>query len=231
MTIMEKNTRIFRSLLAIITLVLTLPSVTCTQQSPAENIVNAPHWKKLVSQYRAEPNPAGEICFFGDSITFGGKWREWIGNDAVTNRGIGGDTAWGLMARVDEVTEGKPAKIFILIGVNDLSWGEKTVQEDAVQVAILIDTIKRQTPATTIFLQSVLPIIDGKVDKCSNAEIDSMNVELKKIARDKQVTWINLVPYFKDENGQLKESFTREGLHLTEPAYREWLTVIDGYLK
>ena len=231
MDTMGRTTRMFRSVLAVFALVMTLPLVSGAEPSPAENIVNAPHWIKLVSQYREQPNPEGEICFFGDSITFQGKWREWIGNDAVTNRGIGGDTAWGLMARLDEVTEGKPSKIFLLIGVNDLSWGGKTPQEDAAQVAKLLDTIKRETPATTIYLQSVLPIFDGKVDKCSNAEIDEMNAELGKIAREKEVTWINLVPYFKDENGQLKESYTREGLHLTEEAYRKWLEVIGDYLR
>jgi lysophospholipase L1-like esterase len=35
------------------------------------------------------------------------------------NQGISGDITFGVLQRLDEVTEGHPAKVFILIGLSD----------------------------------------------------------------------------------------------------------------
>jgi len=200
------------------------------QTAPAETIMEGAYWKHRTSQFRALPNPAGEICFLGDSITDGCEWRELIGIETVTNRGIGGDTSWGLMARIDEVTEGKPAKIFLMIGTNDLAWGGKTVPQVRVKIAEVLDTIKKQSPSTKVYLQSVLPVIDGMVKNFENKNIDRINPLLEKLAAEKKVTWVNLTPFFKDANGQLKKNYTEDGLHLTGEAYYQWYSVIRKYL-
>ena len=40
---------------------------------------------------------------------------------AIHTRGIGGDTTSGLLRRLDEITEDRPRKVFLLIGANDLA--------------------------------------------------------------------------------------------------------------
>jgi len=224
---MRNSPRIIVPLMIMLSLSISCPA----DDSPAEKIMEGAYWKHRTSQFRALPNPEGEICFLGDSITDGCEWRELTGIETVTNRGIGGDTAWGLMARIDEVTEGKPAKVFLMIGTNDLAWGGKTVPEVWVKIAEVIDTIKSQSPETKIYLQSVLPVIDGMVDKFENKNIDPINVELEKLAKQENITWIDLAPFFKDENGQLKKNYTEDGLHLTGEAYYQWYSVIRGYLE
>ncbi len=220
-----------KRLILIGTLVSAFAMPTLADVAPAEKNMEGAYWKHKASQFRTLPNPKDEICFLGDSITDGCEWRELTGIERVTNRGIGGDTSWGLMARIDEVTEGDVSKIFLMIGTNDLAWGGKTVPEVKVQVSKLLDTIKRQSPETTVYIQSVLPVIDGRVDKFINANIEPMNVELKKIAKEKGLTFIDLAPFFKDENGQLKKNYTEDGLHLTGEAYYQWLSLIRGYLQ
>jgi len=212
-------------------LMLFVPAIAFAEPAPAETIMNGAYWKHKTSQFRTLPNPEGEICFLGDSITDGCEWRELIGDDRVTNRGIGGDTAWGLMARIDEVTEGQPAKIFLLIGTNDLAWGGKKVPEVRAQIAKVLDSIKRDSPKTVVYLQSVLPVVEGKVGKFSNENIEPMNVELEKLAGEKGVNWLNIAPWFKDDSGQLKAAYTEDGLHLTGEAYYQWLSIIRGYLQ
>jgi len=189
------------------------------------------YWKHKVDQFRMLPNPKSEICFLGDSITDGCNWTELIQNLKVTNRGIGGDTAQGVLDRIDEVTAGKPAKIFLMIGTNDMAWGGKTVSETRDKIGEIIDTVKQQSPSTTIYLQSVLPVIDGMVKLYENKNINPLDEELAKLAAEKKVTWINLAPLFKDENGQLKKEFTEDGLHLNGKAYTVWYGEIKKYLK
>lgn len=67
------------------------------------------------------PTSKKDIIFLGNSITNGGEWAELIGNPHVKNRGISGDRTDGILDRLHVITKGKPAKIFLLIGINDLS--------------------------------------------------------------------------------------------------------------
>ncbi len=189
------------------------------------------YWKHRESQFRMLPNPKGEICFLGDSITDGCNWTELTGNMKVTNRGIGGDTAEGVLKRIDEVTAGKPAKVFLMIGTNDLAWAGKTVPETRDNIAKIIEAIQLQSPATKIYLQSVLPVIDGMVDKFQNKNITPLDAELVKVAAEKKVTYVDLVPFFKGPDGQLKKEFTEDGLHLNGKAYAVWYEQIKKYLK
>ncbi|MEM1122498.1 MAG: hypothetical protein AAGJ18_18780 [Bacteroidota bacterium] len=45
----------------------------------------------------------GSIIFLGDSITEYGQWEELINHPKVKNRGIAGDTSWGLLRRLDNI--------------------------------------------------------------------------------------------------------------------------------
>lgn len=76
------------------------------------------------------PTSKKDIIFLGNSITNGGEWAELLGNPHVKNRGISGDRTDGVLDRLHVITKGKPAKIFLLIGINDLSGG-RSIEEIA----------------------------------------------------------------------------------------------------
>jgi len=219
---MKKNIALSITLLAC----LALSTIAHSQANITEF---SGYWKHKVDQFRALPNPEGEICFFGDSITDGGNWTELVGDLRVTNRGISSDTCWGIVKRLDEVTEGKPAKIFIMIGTNDLDR-TKTVPMVREKLAEILDTIKRDSPVTEVYLQSVLPVIDGTWGSRNNKTIDEMNVELESLAAEKNVVWVNLNPHFKDESGALRTDLTEEGLHINGRAYYLWYSLIRKYM-
>ena len=216
-----------------ITVFVTIPVITFSQPSPpsANNIEEfTGYWKHRVDLFRTLPNPEGEICFLGDSITDGGEWAELTGNLKCTNRGISSDTAWGIVKRLDEVTEGRPAKVFLMIGTNDLDRN-KTVSGVRDKIGEIIDTIKKQSPATEIYLQSILPVWDYTWGSRNNKTIDEMNAELVKLAAQKRVIWVNLAQFFKDEKGALRKDLTEEGLHLNGRAYYLWYSVIEWLIE
>jgi lysophospholipase L1-like esterase len=134
-----------------------------------------------------------------------------------------------VLARLDEVTEGKPEKIFLMIGTNDLARG-KTVTEVRDKIAEILDTIKKQSTQTTVYLQSVLPTDEQLAPTYRNENIDPLNAELKKLAVLKNVTWVDLVPLFKGENGKLKHELSEDGLHLNGKGYYLWYSAIRKYL-
>ncbi|MFC1538248.1 GDSL-type esterase/lipase family protein [Candidatus Latescibacterota bacterium] len=217
---------------SVLILIMLLTGTVFAQNHAGKNIVNGAYWKHKVSQFRTLPNPEGEICFLGDSITDGSEWRELTGCPKVTNRGISADTTWGILTRIDEVTEGKPAKIFLMIGTNDLAWGGDNVQTVHDNIGKIIDTIKMQSPDTEIYLQSIFPVVDDmRKDEFDNKDIDEINPMLEKLATSKRVTWVDIASVLKDENGQLKRELTEDGLHITGEAYYLWWSVIRKYFE
>ena len=87
------------------------------------------------------PVDSSSIVFLGNSITNGCEWHELLGMPNVLNRGISGDIIPGLIERLDPVIAGKPAKIFIMCGVNDLSH-HLTTDSIVHDMEILIDRIR-----------------------------------------------------------------------------------------
>lgn len=219
-----------RTTAALLVFIIIVVPCTVEAQQPDSFTSFGAYWHHKASQFRTLPNPGNEICFLGDSITDGCEWRELTGIERVTNRGIGGDTAWGVLARLDEVTEGKPEKIFLMIGTNDLARGKKSAGVRD-KIAEILDTIKRESPETKVYLQSVLPTNEDLGTSYSNANINPLNDLLVKLAAEKRVVWVDLRPVFNDEHGKLKKEFTRDGLHLNGQAYYLWYSVIRKYFQ
>src|ERR1700719_953485 len=61
------------------------------------------------------------IVMLGDSITEAAPWDELTGCRSIVNRGIGGDTTGGVLARLGDVVKLRPRAVFLMIGVNDIS--------------------------------------------------------------------------------------------------------------
>ena len=90
----------------------------------------AHHYGQKVDFFRQVPIKPGDIVFVGDSLTEGARWDELFPDKPVINRGINADTVNGVLLRLDDIISGKPAKIFLLIGTNDLTWFEYRTQNE-----------------------------------------------------------------------------------------------------
>lgn len=173
------------------------------------------------------------IVFLGNSLTHGCEWHELLKMPNVVNRGINGDIVEGISERIGSVVKGRPAKIFLMTGANDVSHD---LSADSIITAVgqLIDYIKTETPTTRIYLQSMLPINNsfGRYKKMAGKEevIRTINAGLQPLAQEKGITFINLYPYFCDEEGNLRKDFTNDGLHLLGPAYLTWRDIVLPYV-
>ena len=131
-------------------------SVSVFAQTALDTTYKTTYYVQKVTLFRLLPNTKGEIIFLGNSITDIGEWSELWQNNRVKNRGISGDNTFGVLARLDEVTASKPAKIFIMIGINDIA------KETPNSIIIanykkIISRIKIESPTTKIIVQSILP--------------------------------------------------------------------------
>jgi lysophospholipase L1-like esterase len=222
-------TNVTRSIETILVFGLLLLVPVSVQGQSAEAIVDRPYWQHRVDLFQRLPNPEGEIVFLGDSITDGSEWAELVGLPQVTNRGISGDTAWGVMARTEEVTEGDPAKIFLLIGTNDLSHGEAVADVNA-KIAEVLETIGRQAPDARVYLQSVLPVY-GEDSERSNKRIRALNAQLVEQDTLRHVTYVDIATPMQTNEGTLRKDLSTDGLHLNGKGYYLWYSVIRKYLE
>lgn len=185
------------------------------------------------AQFRSYPNSSKDIIFLGNSITAGTDWAELLGNPNARNRGISGDITFGILARLDEVTEGKPAKVFLLIGINDIQHNTP----DTLIIANyrkIVQTIKSASPHTKIFVQTLLPVNNSftqfKNHYNKDEHIAAVNEGIRKIAAEEKVTCIELNKAFQDGEGKLDKSLTADGLHLNAEGYKRWAGILKAYL-
>ena len=180
------------------------------------------------------PVTSKDIIFLGNSITNGGEWAELFQNSHVKNRGISGDVALGVYDRLDAILKGKPAKIFLLIGINDVSRGTPadTIVE---RIGMITQKIKQQSPKTKLYLQSVLPVTDyykmfnGHTSR--SQVVPEINEGLKKLAAQEKVTFIDLYSQFVDPStGKMNINYTNDGLHLLGKGYLKWIEIVKPYV-
>ncbi len=180
------------------------------------------------------PDIKGEIIFLGNSITDGGEWFELLGNKKCLNRGISGDVTEGVLLRLPGITRVKPAKIFLLIGINDLARG-RSVQDITANYKLILDKIKAETPATEVFIESVLPVNYGTVRMASLKDktvlILELNANLRALSADYNYTYVDLFTLMADSNNNLPKKYSVDGLHLTYAAYKVWADAIREYVK
>ncbi len=180
------------------------------------------------------PVTSSDIIFLGNSITNGGEWAELFDNPHVKNRGISGDVCMGVYDRLDAILKGSPAKIFLLIGINDVDRGASadTIVE---RIGMIVDKIRKDSPSTKIYIQSVLPVSDHY--KMFNGHtsrwqvVPEINKGLVRLAADRGVKYIDLYSHFIDNTtGKMNIEYTNDGLHLLGKGYKKWVGIVKPYV-
>ena len=109
----------------------------------------------LICSARAELFKDGEtVCFFGDSITHGGRFHSYIYDYYLTrfpdrtvrfvNAGVSGDSAGGAQGRLaDDVAANKPAAVVVMFGMNDVGRGNYVVEPNEQQRAAQRQALER----------------------------------------------------------------------------------------
>lgn len=191
-------------------------------------------WGQRAALYNMLGVDSTSIVMFGNSLTHGGEWAQLTGNQRVVNRGINGDVVQGLKDRIDAVTDGRPQKIFLLIGANDVSHN-LTADSIATSIGELIDLIRRRTPGTRLYVQSLLPInnVDYRRYKAMDGKeqvIRDINTLLQPIAESRGARYIDIHNSLTDANGNLRANLTNDGLHLLPEGYAIWVDILRPYL-
>lgn len=223
-------------IIAGLSLILILGSTnTQAQEVKWDSTYRPGAYLKKVEAFTAEGIKKKDFVFLGNSITAGTDWAKLLGLPNAKNRGISGDITFGVLERLDQVIAGKPSKVFVLIGINDVS---RNIPDSVIlgNYKRIISRIKAGSKKTKIYFYTLLPV-NSSFNKFKNhygkdEHILWLNSEIRKLA-DKKVTIIDLYPEFLDSENHLKSNLTHDGLHLKPEGYQVWAEVLKkgGYLK
>jgi len=187
------------------------------------------NYNKLLNQFNSQPLNNGEIIFLGNSITAEGKdWSDRLDNPIIRNRGIGGDTTDGVLARSGEIIDSEPTAVFLLIGINDLynnTIDKPSVNYIANNIIDIAKKIKTGSVNTKVFIQTLLPISkkkSRKFYKLYNQSIKNINKIIIENQENELYSVIDLYSIFVNNRGQLINKLTNDGLHLNEKGYKLW---------
>lgn len=190
------------------------------------SMYDTPYYQDKKSHYETLPQSNFDIIFLGDSLTDLCKWEEVFQNNQIKNRGICGDTTDGVLNRLDKIVESRPKKLFILIGINDLNQG-RNVSYIVNNYKLILEYFKHQVPQTKVFVQSLLPINTKFRRNKINNKIIEFNEEIQRLAKEFSFHYIDLFSAFLNNNNELDEQYTTDGLHLNGKGYLVWKEVIE----
>lgn len=193
-----------------------------------ENYINR------MATFRKEGIEKHSIVFLGNSLTQGGDWNFWFPQRKIANRGISGDNTEGVLARLHEITDAKPTKLFLMIGINDISQNYKN-DYLCKNFENIIRKVLTESPETTIYIQSILPVNNdfGRYKRLIDKEkqIEDLNNRLKKLCKKENIRYVDLYSLFLQNKCKLNSAYTTDGLHLNESGYQVWIKAISNMIE
>lgn len=118
--------------------------------------------------------------------------------------------------------------VYIMLGVNELGWVYPQVFKKKYED--LIDEIRKVKPNCKIYVQSIIPMTKTKSDNdkiFNNSNVAKFNKLVQEVAKEKNVTYLDVKSALVDENGNLPEEASTDGIHVDKEYCEKWL----NYLK
>lgn len=201
-------------------------------EAPAEEPFAAvPESEAVGDDYFADAVFIGNSRTQGLRLYSGLKDTNWLCSVGLTVETAATEkfsVADGKYTALDALGVLKPAKVYIMLGLNELGW--KSADIFIEKYAAIIDAALAANPDCLVYVQSILPVSaakDAGGTWCNNKNVLSRNERLIALAEEKGVNYLDVASAFKDENGCLPESSTPDGVHLNPGLCVSWL----DYLK
>lgn len=119
-------------------------------------------------------------------------------------------------------------KVFIQLGMNDIAT--YTADKSMEYWTTVIGEIRELNPDILIFIQSGTPIYDER-GKLNNANMDQYNLDLKALAEELDVFFVDIATPLKYENGFLRYEYCSDQYcHLSLEGAAVWERTLKDYL-
>ena len=171
-----------------------------------------------------------DVAFFGNSITRGSDFQLVFKDKKIINLGYSGDNMPGMQRRVSMLTAANPKKVFIMAGTNDLVHID--LEEYKKRYDNLLSAITDSLPNTNVYVESVLLTNHyvGKGNYAPNSKVIKANEIARSLCKKYHCTYIYLYKLYVGADGELKETYTKDGVHLFPKHYDKWSNAIRPYI-
>ena len=118
--------------------------------------------------------------------------------------------------------------VYIMLGVNELGWSYPQVFKT--KYGELIDEIRKIKPNCKIYVQSIIPMTKSKSESdkiFNNKNVNTFNNLIQELAKEKNVTYLDVKSALVDANGYLPEEASSDGVHVDKEYCKKWF----DYLK
>lgn len=205
--------------LALITLAIVYFAVLLPKKREEEKMQEAirAYREAKIEQYERE-NAAYDdyevdVAFIGDSLTDGYDLATYYPQYVTANRGIGGDTTFGLEERLQvSLYDLKPKVVVMLIGANNMDSMFENYES-------ILKSLKENLPESKIVLLS-LTAMGGEHWGRKNQLAAYNNVSIKLLAEKYGYAYVDLFSALYDVSiGEVYEGYTIDGGHFTHEGY------------
>mgnify|MGYP003227654826 CR=1 FL=1 len=162
----------------------------------------------------------------------------------IYNRGIGGFTTDDFLENIHPMLlEPEPSKVFINIGTNDIADRETKeghwLTHLIVNYEAILKKLKSALPECEVYMMSYYPVNLEKlragagkdaVIVRTNENVNRANQAVKDLSEKYGYHYIDVNQGLTDENGELKQEFTMDGIHMYPDAYKIVLENMKPYL-
>lgn len=194
-----------------------------------ENVVEE---NKIVSE---------NIVFLGDSITEFYDLDKYYDDYYHVQSGHSGDKTYQILDNMYErVYRYNPSKVFIMLGINNLVYDGASAEEVTNDIKEICEKIKERNPYTEIYIESISPYSnkwkdehDGNAHDANevNDKVREANKILKKYAKEKNYTYIDIYSVMVDNEGSFDLKYTDDGLHPNDECYKVITEKLTKYMK
>ena len=155
----------------------------------------------------------------------GRSWETVLTPAGVRNYAYGWDRIENVLWRVHhgELDGFDAEKILVMIGTNNMHLN--TNEEIIKGLNSLVTAIKQRQTKAEIVLMGILPRRDYE------QRITQLNMQIKAIANDQEVSFADLGHVFLADNDLVNESLFSDGLHPNKAGYQELIKVLEPLVK
>ena len=158
-----------------------------------------------------------------------------FGSDGASIDSIRADsfTVGGYQRTLEEQLMAKPyTSVYVELGLNELGWPNTAAFIDHYEA--LVDTIKSNAPAASIYLESIIPMTAAKSGNPSyftNEKVAEINQQIKQIAEAKKVYYLDVAEGMSNGTGVLLSGYAASnGMSLSSEGYVKWVEYMKTHV-
>lgn len=183
-----------------------------------------------------------EIVFLGDSLIRDYDLSKFFPDikSKLFNCGVSGITSDGLFSIIRQgVIRHNPKTVVILVGTNDMDANYNKRNEEIIfNISQLIIQLKIALKKVNIVLISILPCDEKRYGKnvAGGGRENSRIIEINKFLKEfedyfKDLIYIDAFTELVDKSGNLINSYTHDGIHLTLKGYEKLTSILNPIIQ